>query len=512
MNIVEAKINSLYFSDAKNPVLKNIDIQIPAGEFIVLTGPSGAGKSVFLHCLAGVIPHYKYARLDGEIRFRGHVIPRLPEVAGKIGLITDNPQNQLFSTTVEEDLAFGPSNMLLKPMEIHQLITYALDFVGLSGYEKRKPETLSGGELQRIVLASVLTMDPEILLLDRPADQLDPKGRKDIYQKLRSLCKAQGKTVIAAEEMLEDVVSLADHIWIMDQGTLRQRIKGDKNITPISIRKQFSEIRVRQVKGESISPSLKSMDQSTPAVEVKGLSLRYENSEFALKNVSLKICPGDFVALIGENGAGKTTLTKTFNGLLRPEKGSVFINGLNVAEHTTAQLSAHIGYLFQNPLLQVCQNSVEEEISFGLKVKKFPKDNIKNRVQQVLRDFRLEGAASLHPYKLSRGMLQKVALASVLVSDPPILVIDEPTSNMCYEEAREVMDLIDQYHQKGHTVIMITHNLTLAEEYCRRFIVMHKGRLVLDTDDASLANYRDYREVFLNLGVTLQTIPGIGGG
>ena len=312
--------------------------------------------------------------------------------------------------------------------------------------------------------------------------------------------------------MLEDVVSLADHIWIMDQGTLRQRIKGDKNITPISIRKQFSEIRVRQVKGESISPSLKSMDQSTPAVEVKGLSLRYENSEFALKNVSLKICPGDFVALIGENGAGKTTLTKTFNGLLRPEKGSVFINGLNVAEHTTAQLSAHIGYLFQNPLLQVCQNSVEEEISFGLKVKKFPKDNIKNRVQQVLRDFRLEGAASLHPYKLSRGMLQKVALASVLVSDPPILVIDEPTSNMCYEEAREVMDLIDQYHQKGHTVIMITHNLTLAEEYCRRFIVMHKGRLVLDTDDASLANYRDYREVFLNLGVTLQTIPGIGGG
>ena len=132
-------------------------------------------------------------------------------------------------------------------------------------------------------------------------------------------------------------------------------------------------------------------------------------------------------------------------------------------------------------------------------------------MQQVLRDFRLEGAASLHPYKLSRNAA-KVALASVLVSDPPILVIDEPTSNMCCEEAREVMDLIDQYHQKGHTVIMITHNLTLAEEYCRRFIVMHKGRLVLDTDDASLANYRDYREVFLNLGVTLQTIPGIGGG
>ncbi|MGI6630558.1 MAG: ABC transporter ATP-binding protein [Bacillota bacterium] len=508
MNIMEAKINSLYFPDAKDPVLKNIDIQIPPGEFIILTGPSGAGKSVFLHCLAGVIPLYKYARLDGEIRFQGYEIPRLPEVAGKIGLVTDNPQNQLFSTTAEEDLAFGPSNMLVNPMQIHRQVTYALDFVGLPGYEKRKPETLSGGEMQRIVLASVLTMDPEILLLDRPADQLDPKGRKDIYQKLRSLCKSQGKTVIAVEEMLEDVVSLADHIWIMDQGTLIQRIKADKDITPISLRKQFSQKRVSQLRREEISLRLKSMDNSTPAVEVKDLSLRYENSEFALENISLKINQGEFVALIGENGVGKTTLTKTFNGLLRPERGSVFINGLNTAEYTTAQLSVHIGYLFQNPLMQVCQSSVEEEISFGLKVKKIPKGHIKNRVQQVLKDFHLEEAALFHPYKLSRGMLQKTALASVLVSDPPILVIDEPTSNMCYEEAREVMDLIDQYHQKGHTVIMITHNLKLAGEYCRRFIVMNKGRLILDTDYASLANYG---EVFRNLGVTLAEIPGIGG-
>lgn len=506
--LMDIKIDSLYFPGAKDPVLKDIDLVISSGEFIVLAGSSGAGKSLLLHCLAGVIPLHQPARLSGEIRFRGQSITRLPEAAGKIGLVTDNPQNQLFCTTVAEDLNFGPCSMLLDQSEIHLRREAALDFVGLSGYGERKPETLSGGEMQRVVLASVWSMHPEVLLLDRPADQLDAKGRKEIYRKLHTLCKESGKTVIITEEMLEEVIPWADRIWMMDRGTLVSDLPAGPALTPAAIRGKY-----RPEKSSPFVPSrtpqpVKTVSVFSPAIEVKDVSLCYEENGFALHNITLKIAPGEFVALMGENGAGKTTLTKTFNGLLRPQAGSVHINGLDTRQHTTAQLSGQVGYLFQDPLMQVCQSSVEEEIAFALKVRKYPKGQIKEKVRQVIQDFHLEAVASLHPYRLSRGMLQKAALASALVTDPPILVMDEPTSQMGYEEAWEVLELIDRYHQTGRTVVMITHHMQFALEFCRRFIVLKKGRLLLDTDQAALSQYG---EVFYDLGINPKEIPGLGG-
>jgi len=501
--LMDVKIENLYFPDANDLVLKDIDLQISSGEFIVLAGPSGGGKSVFLSCLAGVIPLHKYACLSGEIKFRGHSISRLPETAGKIGMVTDNPQNQLFCTTVEEDLGFGPCSMLLSPEEIHHRIDTALDLVGLSEYAGRKPETLSGGEMQRVVLASVLAMNPEILLLDRPADQLDAKGRKEIYRKLHSLCKASGKTVIVTEEILEEVLPWTDRVWIMDRGTLAGDLPASPSLTAEAIRGKFRKKKIKQSDLLQLPEQVKTDGVSFPAVEVKNLSLCYENDGFALNNISLKIQAGEFVALIGENGAGKTTLTKTFNGLLRPQAGTVYINGLDTQKYTTAQLSNQVGYLFQHPLMQVCQSSVEEEIAFALKVKKYPKSKIKQKVKEIINKFHLEDLAALHPYKLSRCMLQKAALASVLVTDPPILVIDEPTSQMGYEEALESMELINQYNKKGNTVVMITHNLKFALEFCQRFIVMKNGRLLLDTDQASIP---EYWEVFRDLGINLNEI------
>ncbi|ATW26890.1 ABC transporter ATP-binding protein [Candidatus Formimonas warabiya] len=507
-NLLDIKIDSLCFPGTGEPVLKNINLPVAAGEFIVLAGPSGAGKSVLLSCLAGVIPLYKKARLHGAIQYRGQSITRLPELAGKIGLVTDNPQNQLFCTTVEEDLAFGPCSMLLPPEDVRRRIKDALDFVFLPGYQPRKPETLSGGEMQRVVLASVLAMNPEILLLDRPADQLDPKGRKEIYQRLHRLSKVQGKTIIVIEETWEDVMPLADRFWGLNQGNLVYDLPNTKTVTISSLREKWGPVKGMPKTGPKAVPVQEYRSDALPALEVRDLYLRYENGGFALHNLTLNICPGEFVALMGENGAGKTTLTKTFNGLLRPQKGSVTVNGLDTQQHTTAQLSLHLGYLFQNPLMQVCCNSVEEEIAFALKVKKYPKDQIAAIVKKTIQEFGLEQAASLHPYRLSRGMLQKAALASVLVANPGILVVDEPTSNMSYEEARDALEIIDRYNKKGTTVIMITHHLKFALEFCRRFLVMKNGGLILDTDTGSLAHHQ---EIFADLGFALPEISGRGG-
>lgn len=503
--LMDVKIEKLYFSDAQNPVLRDIDLHISAGEFIVLTGPSGAGKSILLNCLAGVIPFHKYAHLSGEIKFQGQIISRLPETAGKIGLVRDNPQNQLFCATVKEDLSFGPCSMLLSPEEIRQSINWALDFIGLAGYETRKSETLSGGEMQRVVLASVLTMDPEIILLDRPADQLDPKSRKEIYRKMHSLCEESGKTIIVIEAILEDVLPWADRIWTMDQGTLVSDLPGNSFPGAEIFENKLSQSKSRQHQYK-IPQTLNQIriDQiSDPALETKDLCLSYEKSNFNLKKISLKINPGEFVALMGANGAGKTTLTKTFNGLLRPQSGLVYVNGLDSQNHTTAQLSNQVGYLFQQPLMQVCQSSVAAEIAFALKVKKHPKSEIKEKVHQIINKFHLEKVATHHPYQLSRSMLQKMALASILVTDPPILVIDEPTSQMGYEEGLESMELINQYNQKGTTVVMITHNFKFAFEFCRRFLIMKEGKLILDTDQTNLPRYG---QALQDLGVNQKLI------
>ncbi|MBB6216092.1 energy-coupling factor transport system ATP-binding protein [Anaerosolibacter carboniphilus] len=505
-----AKIESLYYPEQMNPTLKDISIDFRPGEFVFLVGSPHSGKSSLCQALAGVIPSFKEGTLIGEINFEGENIinKRLPEMAGKIGLVRDESQNQLFCTTVEEDLAFGPCNLLLEPEEIRARIEKALRFVGLQGYEKRKPETLSGGEGQRVAIASMMTLEPKVIILDGAVSQLDPQGRKEIYEKLRILAIQEKTMVMIVEEKAHLYLHLAHRLICMDNG--RIIYDGSPEKEAILSREKIWDFP------KKIHPRNGSNPEGQ-IVSVNNLTFQYPNGEFALRDVSLDIYPREFVALMGKNGAGKTTLAKHLNGLHKPVQGDVLIHHMNTKNYSTAQLANQVGYLFQNPQVQICTNTVEAEVAFTLKAKKLPKREIGKRVLPLLDKMGLIGFAQDHPYRLGKSDIQKLGLASSLVNEPHLLVIDEPTSQMSTAQSWETMELIDQHHRKGGTVIMISHDLNLALHFASRIVVMDRGKIVLDipTDDCFQYEERlcelglDIREVYAEGDMRYEAIAGI---
>ncbi len=489
--LLTAKIESLYYPGQDSPVLKDISLDFKPGEFVFLAGSTGSGKTSLCLALTGVIPSFKSGTIKGEIKFDGKdiIAKGLPEVAGKIGLVRDEPQDQLFCTTVEEDLAFGPCNLQIADKEVRTRIKKALEFVGLKGFENRKPETLSGGEAQRIAIASTLSLNPQVLIFDRATNQLDPQGRKEIYEKLRTLTLQEKKIVIVVEEKASDYLHLADRLINLDSGTIVY--DGSPK------REAFMTLeKVRNLpKGKAIKfPATK------PIVSIRNLSFRYPNDQFALKNISLDIYPGEFVALMGKNGAGKTTLAKHFNGLHKPTSGDVIINDLNTKSYSTAQLASQVGYLFQNPQMQICTNSVLAEVGFALKVKKMPDKQIETKVYPLLERVGLTQHAQIHPYRLMKGELQKLALAASLVNEPQILIIDEPTSQMSNIQSWETLELIADYNRQGVTVIMISHDSKLALNFASRIVLMNQGKIELNTQTAyCLEHEGKFRELGINI-------------
>ncbi|RBP63798.1 energy-coupling factor transport system ATP-binding protein [Alkalibaculum bacchi] len=468
--MLEVKIKNLCYAEGEEWSLEEINTHIEYGELVFLTGSPRSGKTTLCQVVAGVLPNFTDCILEGTVQLDGEdiVTKDLPEVAGKVAYVRDEPKNQLFSFTVEEDLGFGPCSLLVEEEEVKRRIKRALDFVGLEGYEKRKSHTLSGGEAQRAVLASVLTLDPKILILDEAVTQIDPKGRKDIYERLGQMAKKEKKIVIIVDNKVDNYFSIDHRLLVLDEGKLlydgpMRRDKLPKFIKPI--------------KSQKVTTLFKTLD---PVLSVENVSFQYGNGEFGLENINLKVYPGEFISLMGKNGAGKTTLAKHFNGLYKPSKGNVWVKNMNTREHSTAQLSKKVGYLFQDPQIQLFTNSVEEEVSFALRVQKLPKDEIVERTKKILDEMNLSQYAQDHPYTLSKGDVQKLALASSLINEPEILIIDEPTSQMSFVESWRIMEIISRLTQKGVAVIMISHDLELALHYSSRMVVLKEGHIELD--------------------------------
>jgi len=468
-----AKIDRLSFPESTESVLHEITLEFIPGEIVFLSGTPSSGKSSLCQILAGIIPHYKESDFTGRIELYGEniIVKRLPEVAGKIGYLKDDPQSQLFCATVEEDLAFGPCSLLLHPDEVKSRTRKCLEFVGLKGYEKRKTETLSGGEAQRIALASMLTLSPEMIILDEALTQLDAQGRRQIYEQLGELAVKKKKMIIIVEEKLENYLYLANRLLVLDKGKIIYDgcPKQEALISAKKMRKDHRGVQPGQ-----------SIDVSHPIIRVENLSFNYPNGLVALKGISLEVNSGEFIALMGKNGAGKTTLAKHLNGLHQPSEGTVFINEMNTRNHSIAKLSNEVGYLFQNPQMQICTNSVEEEVGFALKVRRLSKKVIATKVTALLSEMDLSEFSKDHPYTLGKGNVQKLALASSLINEPQIIIVDEPTSQMNMIQGLEMMEMISEYNQKGVTVVMISHDLHLAVHYASRIVVLDRGQIALD--------------------------------
>ncbi|MDR3602822.1 MAG: energy-coupling factor transporter ATPase [Desulfosporosinus sp.] len=526
-NAIELINISYCYPHVEEPCLKNVSLTVQKGKFMVLMGSTGAGKTTLSLCLNGLIPQLMEGKLTGQVSVAGKNVGKtaVQSLSKVLGLVLQDPETQIIGRTVEEDTAFGPRNFLVPLDEIKQRVDQTLAKVRLKGYNHRLTEELSGGEKQRLAIAGVLVMEPEILILDEPTSELDPIGRSEIYQTLADLRRKKDLTILLVEHSSEELIHKADEVVVLNQGEVAWRgiptelfrnlpLLRKWGIKPLPVSQlgwdfyekgwiSFAEIPLDipsaagvirallpkyghwqgPAAGQSKDRLLKQepfLSEKTISVQVSDLIHQYNSDQPALRGINLTIEAGEFVALIGQNGAGKTTLAKHFNGLLKPTSGEVIVEGMNTSQYDTSDLAKTIGYVFQNPDHQIFSATVEKELEFGLKNAGFKGQAIKERVEQVLQYTGLEKYRSVHPFSLGKGERQMIAVASILVLKPKLLIIDEPTTGSDWTGVQTMMALIHKLHAAGTTIIMISHDMDLVAQYAKRIIVLKDGEVFRD--------------------------------
>lgn len=472
---------SFRYKTADTFALKDIEFSLEQGKCAVIMGPSASGKTTLCHCLNGLIPQAVEGELKGGITAAGKNLSlfRIQTMAEKVGLVMQDPEVQIVGRTVSEDIAFGPRNFRVPKDEINNRIRQSLSRVGLDGYETRLTTALSGGEKQRLAIAGVLAMNPEILVLDEPASELDPAGRNEIYRHLENLREKTGLTMIIVEQKIDDIIQMIDKVILLDNGRMKWAGKPEdmSSQNTLCSRSVFPVYPVHPSPDKKPHPG---HEITPPALRVKGLNFSYTPSEPVLKDIHLNIYQDDFMAVAGHNGAGKTSLVKHLNGLIACKSGSIHFYEKEINTMTPAALSQSVGFVFQNPDHQIFENSVEREVSFGLSNRGFSKRRIKKRVDETIEYMGLSAVRNNHPFSLGKGLRQMLAVASIVVLKPEILIVDEPTTGLDLSGSQKIMDIIEKLHHNGTAIILISHDMELIKNYTNRLVVLDHGKIILD--------------------------------
>ncbi|KAF5411927.1 MAG: energy-coupling factor transporter ATPase [Euryarchaeota archaeon] len=548
------------YPNIAEPTLRDINLHIDDGEFVLLLGASGCGKSTLIQCLNGLVPKVANGNLEGEIVINGKNLRnyKVHQMASDVGIIFQNPDTQLFSLTVGKDVAFGPENLGMPKEEILKRMDVAMRIVGIDEMRNRFIFTLSGGEKQRVAIAGTLAMEPHVMVLDEPTSDLDPAGTGDVLALVRRLNREKDMTIILIEHKIDEVVHLTDRVVVMDRGEIimdgtPEEIFDHKydQLKSIGISlPQLSEIshamkngfgdfggdvptfmsyetiltrlchllrkrpenlaRFARLHVQSPQPTASAHTAASaptaaakPGIVIKNLTHTFDDGTVGLDDINLTIPERDFVALIGHNGAGKTTLVSHLIGLLRPEAGTIVINGGDISKMPVAAIARKVGYLFQNPDNQIFTDSVIQELAFGLKNIGLHEDAIEERVNMAIAMMELEEFRERHPHSLSRGQRQRLAVASILAMEPEIIVLDEPTTGQDWGHVNKFLRQIRHLNELGKTIILITHDMNLVAGYARRTVVMDKGKIVLDGDTRSVFSKP---EILEKTGITLPII------
>jgi energy-coupling factor transporter ATP-binding protein EcfA2 len=500
------------YRDGQWPALKGVSLMQRRGEMIGIMGRSGAGKSTLAKCLNAIIPGFEEGKFKGLVRISGRPVggERVCDMAPRVGMVFQDFEAQLFSTNVAHEVAFAMEQIGLAPAEIRARLGPALAAVGLAGFEERDPTSLSGGEKQRLAIASVIALKPDVIVLDEPTTDLDPVGRMEVFALIRRL-RDQGLTLFVIEHETEEMRE-CDHLLLMREGEIvasgrpaeilpRLDLLEACGVRPPALNRVLTHLKIaehaRDVDEAEVllRKALPSISTSSPKiappsgadglpapplVEIRGLTQIYGGETRAVDGVDLTINSGEFVAIIGQNGSGKTTLAKHIVGLLKPSAGDVMLGGRAAAEMPAAVIATQAGYVFQNPDHQIFAATVEDEIAFGPRNFGLPAAEIQERCERVLQAVGLAGLRKRDPFLLGRGERQRLAVASVLVLEPKLLILDEPTTGLDYPQQRRMMDLIAEINRVGTTIVIITHTPWLVAEYARRAVLMSKGRKLFD--------------------------------
>ncbi|MDQ1301539.1 MAG: energy-coupling factor transport system ATP-binding protein [Chloroflexota bacterium] len=494
------------YPDQAGPALADFSVAIRPGEFVLVVGPSGAGKSTFLRCLNGLVPHFYGGRWAGRVNVLGRdpvaLAPR--GMADLVGFVFQDPEAQFVVDTVEDELAFAMENFALAPATMRKRVEEALDQMTIAHLRDRRVGTLSGGEKQRVAIAAVLALQPEILALDEPTSQLDPQAAEEVLIALRHLNEDLGLTIILSEHRLERVVQYADRVLYLP-GLGQPPLLADPRTVmaalplvpplielgrrlgwqplPLTIKEGRAQARLL---GEQIGKSANQrinewvnqrINESAPVVSARGVHYAYDGHA-ALRGVSLEATPGEFVALMGRNGSGKSTLLKQLVGLQKPDQGQVFIIGLDTRRAALEEIIRTVGYVPQHPGALLFQESVTDELAFTRRSHRLPADAAADR--QLLERLGLGAVAGRNPRDLSGGEQQRAALAAILVAGPQLILLDEPTRGLDYEQKHRLAALLTELKREGRTIIMATHDVELAAACADRVVLMAEGQIVVD--------------------------------
>jgi energy-coupling factor transport system ATP-binding protein len=477
MSVIKLENVSFMYPRVQKYALEGINLSVSQGEFLAVMGGNGAGKTTFCKLLNGIIPHVSGGNLSGKVEVDGTdtIKSSVSQLAVKVGMTLDDPDAQLFTSSVREEAAFGLQNILLPPDEMEIRIKQALEAVGLTGFEDREPATLSGGEKQRLAIAAVLAMKGKILVLDEPLCRLDPHGAREVMSVLNGLRKNENITVIMTTHDSAKAAEFADRVCIFKNGKVAVLDTAKKIFSNSDLLKENSIQPITDNFTDFIPQKENCTD---PVINIKNLSFSYSNGS-GIKNINLEIANNDFIAITGNNGCGKTTLLKCITGLLRPCEGDIFIYGKNTKKLSVSDISKDIGFVMQNPNTQIFTDSVYKEVSFALKNMRFSKTEIIQKTETALKIVGLDDADAFPP-ALSRADRTKTLIACVLAMGCKIIILDEVDAGNDYPGSLKIMDIARDLHSRGFTIIFVTHNMFLAGEYANRLIKMEKDRIVFD--------------------------------
>ena len=513
--IISFKNFSFQYRAQKKPTLQDINLDIYPGERVLIAGPSGSGKSTLAACINGLNPFSNPGECSGTLTVDGVDAPHssIFELAGHVGTVLQDPDGQFIGLTVGEDIAFSLENNCTPQPEMKEIVQHAAELVGIENHLGFAPHELSGGQKQRVSLAGVMVDDVKILLFDEPLANLDPATGKQAIELINTIQQKTDTTVLIIEHRLEDVLwRNVDRIVLVNEGRILADMRPDDLLSGSllaenGIREPLYLTAMRYA-GIAVTPEkhpahidsvvldkadtarLHSWFQAEPLpapkpapeplLEVRDLCFGYNKGQHTLQNVSFSIGKGEMVSIVGRNGAGKSTLSKLICGFETQDSGEIYLNGKDLKDENIRRRAKHIGYVMQNPNQMISKTMIYDEVAMALQGSGLTEEQIQEKVEDTLK------VCGLYPFRkwpvsaLSFGQKKRVTIASVLVQDPELILLDEPTAGQDFRHYTDIMEFLQGLNTRGVTVVMITHDMHLMLEYTPRALVFCDGQLIAD--------------------------------
>ena len=519
--IISFKNFSFQYRAQKKPTLKEINLDIYPGERVLIAGPSGCGKSTLAGCINGLNPFSNPGECSGELIVDGVDAPKssIFQLSAHVGTVLQDPDGQFIGLTVGEDIAFALENSCMPQDEMHEITRHAAELVGIQDHLDFAPHELSGGQKQRVSLAGVMVDQVKILLFDEPLANLDPATGKQTIELIDEIQEKTDTTVVIIEHRLEDVLWRdVDRIVLMGDGKILADLHPDEllstrlleengireplyltalryagvELAPAKKPAHVDSVVIDEADRKKMTewfwsrPAAEAEKEHEPLLEVRNLTFGYERGRQTLRDVSLTIHKGEMVSIVGKNGAGKSTFSKLVCGFETPDSGEILFQGRNLLQENIRHRAKHIGYVMQNPNQMISKTMIFDEVALSLRNMGKSEEEIREKVEETLK------VCGLFPFRnwpvsaLSFGQKKRVTIASVLVQDPELIILDEPTAGQDFRHYTEIMEFLRGLNEKGVTVVMITHDMHLMLEYTPRALVFADGRLIADRSAAAV--------------------------